>query len=210
MQLRQLRYLFAVAEERRFARAADRLHISAPSLAQQIQALERELRVTLFDRTPQRVDLTPGGETLLTRARVIVAEADRARDEVRAAEAGRRDKLALRICNMAELVLHRPLHVAALGLRVSRSPSPRARGTMPSRPSVRHGRTPPSSGADRTTSGTSRVRCLIAAAEDPHSLITAAPSGRAAAGLGGVPVPRERLSPDGGDGPAGKASISDP
>jgi DNA-binding transcriptional LysR family regulator len=127
VELRQLRYFLAVAEERRFARAADRLHISAPSLSQQIQALERELRVTLFDRTPQRVDLTPGGEALLTRGRVIVADADRARDEVRAAEAGRRDRLALRICNMAELVLHRPLHVAALdlrGLEVSVASSP--------------------------------------------------------------------------------------
>jgi DNA-binding transcriptional LysR family regulator len=116
VELRQLRYFLAVVEERRFARAAERLHIAAPSLSQQIQALERELRVTLFDRSPQRVELTAAGEALVPRARVILAEADRARDDVRAARGERRDELRLRICNMAELVLDGPLHLAALGI----------------------------------------------------------------------------------------------
>jgi DNA-binding transcriptional LysR family regulator len=116
VELRQLRYFLTVAEERRFARAAERLHIAPPSLSQQIQALERELRVTLFERTPQRVELTPAGEALMIRARVILAEADRARDEVRAADAGRRDSLSLRVCNMADFVLDGPLHAAALGI----------------------------------------------------------------------------------------------
>jgi DNA-binding transcriptional LysR family regulator len=116
VELRQLRYFLAVAEERRFARAASRLHISAPSLSQQIQALERELRVTLFERSPRRVDLTPAGEFLVGRARVILAESDRARVEVRTAGAGHREQLGLRVCNMADRVLDGPLHVAALGL----------------------------------------------------------------------------------------------
>jgi DNA-binding transcriptional LysR family regulator len=116
VELRQLRYFLAVVEERRFARAAERLHIAAPSLSQQIQALERELRATLFDRSPQHVVLTPAGEALVPRARVILAEAERAQDDVRAAREERRDELRLRVCNMAELVLDGPLHLAALGI----------------------------------------------------------------------------------------------
>jgi DNA-binding transcriptional LysR family regulator len=116
VELRQLRYFLAVAEERRFARAAERLHIAAPSLSQQIQALERELRATLFERSPQHVALTPAGEALVPRARVILAEAERAQDDVRAARGERREELRLRVCNMAELVLDGPLHLAALGI----------------------------------------------------------------------------------------------
>jgi DNA-binding transcriptional LysR family regulator len=116
VELRQLRYFVAVAEERRFARAASRLHIAPPSLSQQIQALERELRITLFVRSPQKVELTPAGKALLRRARVILAEVDRAHEEVRAAGVGRREPLTLRVANMAELVLDGPLRVAALGI----------------------------------------------------------------------------------------------
>jgi DNA-binding transcriptional LysR family regulator len=116
VELRQLRYFLTVAEEQRFARAAERLHIAAPSLSQQIHTLERELRVTLFVRTPQRVELTPAGEALVLRGRVILAEVDRAREEVRAAGADRREQLSLRVANMAELVLDGPLRVAALGI----------------------------------------------------------------------------------------------
>jgi DNA-binding transcriptional LysR family regulator len=74
VELRQLRYFLAVAEEGRFSRAAHRLHIAAPSLSQQIQALERELGAPLFERTPQRVELTIAGQALVERTRVIIAE----------------------------------------------------------------------------------------------------------------------------------------
>jgi LysR family transcriptional regulator, benzoate and cis,cis-muconate-responsive activator of ben and cat genes len=116
MELRQLRYFLAVAEEGRFSRAAARLHLAAPSLSQQIRVLERELRVTLFHRTARGVVLTPAGEVLLPRARVILAEADRAREDVRAAGAARREPVSLRVCTMAELVLDGPLRDAALGI----------------------------------------------------------------------------------------------
>jgi DNA-binding transcriptional LysR family regulator len=127
VELRQLRYFLAVAEERRFARAAERLHIAAPSLSQQIQALERELRVTLFERSPQRIDLTPAGKSLVQRARVILAEADRALEDVRATRDDRREPVSLRVCNMAELVMDGPLRVVGLGipgLEVSVASSP--------------------------------------------------------------------------------------
>jgi DNA-binding transcriptional LysR family regulator len=105
MELRQLRYFPAVVEERQFTRAATRLHIAAPSLSQQIRVLERELGVMLLDRRPRRCDLTPAGAVLVARARIILAEAARAEDEVRTARKGQRDQLGLRVCTMAELVL---------------------------------------------------------------------------------------------------------
>jgi DNA-binding transcriptional LysR family regulator len=115
VELRQLRYFLAVAEEGRFSRAAGRLHIAPPSLSQQIRALERELGVPLFERTPQRVELTIAGQALLQRARVILAEVERARADVRAAGTGRQ-RLTLRVANMADLVLSRPLRSLALGI----------------------------------------------------------------------------------------------
>ena len=115
MELRQLRYFLAVAEEGRFSRAANRLHIAAPSLSQQIQALERELRVPLFERTQQRVELTIAGQALVEPARVILAEVERARADVRAAATGRKG-VTLRVANMADLALDGPLRTLALGI----------------------------------------------------------------------------------------------
>jgi DNA-binding transcriptional LysR family regulator len=82
VELRHLQYFVTVAEERNFRRAASRLHIAAPSLSQQIRALERELDVTLFDRSSRGVASTPAGKVLLGHARVMLARAQRARQEV--------------------------------------------------------------------------------------------------------------------------------
>jgi DNA-binding transcriptional LysR family regulator len=127
VELRQLRYFLTVAEERRFSSAARRLHIAAPSLSQQIRALERDLRVTLFDRTPRGAELTPAGRVLAERARVILAAVDRAREDVRSAEPDRREQVTLRVCTMAERVLDGPLRtvgVAIPGVEVSVTSSP--------------------------------------------------------------------------------------
>lgn len=69
MEIRQLEYFVAVAEELHFGRAAERLHIGQPAVSQQIARLERELGAELFDRTTRRVKLTSAGTRLLPRAR---------------------------------------------------------------------------------------------------------------------------------------------
>jgi DNA-binding transcriptional LysR family regulator len=76
VELRQLRYFVTVAEELNFARAAERLRIAGPSLSQQIKALERDLKVTLFDRDRRSVSLTASGSALLPQVRAIVEQAD--------------------------------------------------------------------------------------------------------------------------------------
>jgi DNA-binding transcriptional LysR family regulator len=78
VELRHLRYFVAVAEERHFGRAAERLHMAQPPLSQQIRQLETELGVTLLHRTTRRVDLTDAGSAYLDRARAILAAVDEA------------------------------------------------------------------------------------------------------------------------------------
>jgi LysR family transcriptional regulator, transcription activator of glutamate synthase operon len=82
MDLRQLRYLVALAEERHFTRAAEREHIAQPALSQQIRRLEDELGMALVERTTRRVRVTRAGELLVTRGRRILAELEAARDEL--------------------------------------------------------------------------------------------------------------------------------
>ena len=77
IELRQLRYFVAVAEELNFGRAATRLKITQPSLSRQIQKLERELAVKLVERIPPQIKLTPSGELFLVEVRQILARVDR-------------------------------------------------------------------------------------------------------------------------------------
>jgi DNA-binding transcriptional LysR family regulator len=90
VELRQLRYFVAVAEELHFGRAAERLQMSQSPLSRAIRELERELGLVLFIRTTRRVELTPAGCALLERARRTLAEVDLAvADARRAARAER-------------------------------------------------------------------------------------------------------------------------
>ena len=73
MELRQLEYLVAVAEEANFTRAAERIHVAQPAVSAQIQRLERELGQTLVDRSRRAVRLTEAGEAVLPHARAALA-----------------------------------------------------------------------------------------------------------------------------------------
>ncbi|HEY4302676.1 MAG TPA: LysR family transcriptional regulator [Candidatus Didemnitutus sp.] len=83
MEIYQLRYFIAVSEEGSFTKAASRLHISQPSLSQQVLNLEEELGQKLFHRLGRQVSLTDAGQTLLQRARDIVSETDETLRELR-------------------------------------------------------------------------------------------------------------------------------
>lgn len=72
--LRQLGYFLALAEERHFGRAADRVHVTQPALSMQIKDLEDTLEVALVERAPRDVRLTAAGREVETRARRILAE----------------------------------------------------------------------------------------------------------------------------------------
>jgi DNA-binding transcriptional LysR family regulator len=82
MELRQLRYLVALADERHFTRAAEREHVAQPALSQQIRRLEEETGLALVERTTRRVRITDAGELLVARARRILTELDAAHTEL--------------------------------------------------------------------------------------------------------------------------------
>lgn len=92
MELRQLAYLVAVAEEANFTRAAERVHISQPGISAQIRQLENDLGATLIDRSGRTATLTPAGEAAVVHARAALAAAEsvrRAVDEVNGLIRGR-------------------------------------------------------------------------------------------------------------------------
>jgi LysR family hydrogen peroxide-inducible transcriptional activator len=76
MNLRDLRYLVALADERHFGRAAERCFVSQPTLSAQIRKLEEYLGVPLVERQPKRVSLTEAGAKIVERARRTLQEAD--------------------------------------------------------------------------------------------------------------------------------------
>ena len=73
MDLRQLEYFVAVAEEQNFTRAAERVHISQSGVSAQIRQLERELGAELFDRSTRAATLTVAGKAALEHARAALA-----------------------------------------------------------------------------------------------------------------------------------------
>ncbi|EQB8438060.1 LysR family transcriptional regulator [Pseudomonas aeruginosa] len=88
MELRHLKYFLAVAEELRFARAAEKLHIEQSPLSRAIKELEEELGVVLFARTTRNTRLTRAGKLFLEHVRRVLAAVEQARESVKAAANG--------------------------------------------------------------------------------------------------------------------------
>jgi len=122
MELRQLRYFVAVAEELHFGRAADRLYISCPALSQAIRGLEKELGSPLLLRAPA-VSLTDAGAVLLEHARTVLAQADEALAALKGQADGLRGSLV----------------VGSAGVGAAELTAPLMRGFQKSHPDVRLG-----------------------------------------------------------------------
>ncbi|MBB2919992.1 LysR family transcriptional regulator [Cupriavidus alkaliphilus] len=95
MELRQLKQVLVLAETLNFHRAAERLHMAQPPLSTSIRKLEEELGVTLFDRLPTGLRLTPAGEVVLRNARRALFYSEELRRAAREGEAGEQGLLRL-------------------------------------------------------------------------------------------------------------------
>jgi DNA-binding transcriptional LysR family regulator len=93
IDLQQLRYFVAIAEEEHFGRAGKRLRVAQPALSRRMQKLEEELRVQLFDRLPRGIRLTDAGRAFLVDVREVLDSVDRAVQRVRKVETGEVGKL---------------------------------------------------------------------------------------------------------------------
>jgi len=109
LELRQLRYFVAVAEEKHFGRAALRLHMTQPPLSQAIAALEDMLGTPLFLRTKRSVALTPAGTALLPEAQRILQQASALPDLARRAASGASGLLSLSFISTADYSILPPL-----------------------------------------------------------------------------------------------------
>lgn len=108
MELRHFRYFVAVAEERSFLRAAERLHISQPPLSTQIKDLESELGVRLFERTSKGIKLTAPGEAFYSECRAVLARVEHARLSAQRADRGDVGNLSVGFVSIADYGLLPP------------------------------------------------------------------------------------------------------
>jgi len=102
VELRQLRYFIAVAEERSFSRAAERLHISQPPLSTQIMMLEEELGVRLLDRSNRGVSLTAAGSVFYEEMRAVLARLEQGRTRTQQAGQGHVGTLSIGFVSIAD------------------------------------------------------------------------------------------------------------
>jgi DNA-binding transcriptional LysR family regulator len=93
MELRQLRYFVAVAENGNISRAAKQIFLTQPALSRQIKALENEIGLALLERRAHSFQLTPVGELLLREARELLQHADQMEERIRRAAQGIRLRL---------------------------------------------------------------------------------------------------------------------
>jgi DNA-binding transcriptional LysR family regulator len=102
VELRQLRYFVAIAEEGSFSRAAQRLHVSQPPLSTQIKALEKEIGAQLFARTSRGVSLTAAGRVFYAEARAVMARLESARRKTLEADRGDVGMLSVGFVSIAD------------------------------------------------------------------------------------------------------------
>lgn len=95
MEMRQLRYFVAVGEEQHYGRAAKRLRVAQPALSRQIQNLEEEIGVELFERLPRGVKITDAGKFLLNAARRTLQEVNDATVRAKRVASGRSGTLRI-------------------------------------------------------------------------------------------------------------------
>ena len=84
MNIRDLKYVVAVADHCHFGRAAEACHVGQPTLSAQIRKLEEQLGATLFERTKRSVRVTPLGEEIVAKARALIALADEIKETAQA------------------------------------------------------------------------------------------------------------------------------
>lgn len=109
MDIRQLRYFIAIAEEGSLSAAGQRVNVAQPSLSQHVLSLERDLDVKLLERSPRGVSLTEAGEVLLTHARGIVQALEAAVDAVRRSGAEPVGDVSFGLPSSVSMVLSVPL-----------------------------------------------------------------------------------------------------
>ena len=109
MELRQLRYFVGVSEAGSLLKASGRLHVAQPALGQQITALEDEVGARLFERSSRGVALTDAGRIFLEHARVVLADAERAKMAVREATAVPQGEVALGLTTTVALAAMMPI-----------------------------------------------------------------------------------------------------
>src|SRR5262249_54569756 len=95
MELRQLRYMIAVAEEGNVTRAAERLGIQTPPLSRQIRVIEREVDAQLFQRKARGVELTDAGRAFIESARAVLAQVDHTFETTRRTARGERGSISV-------------------------------------------------------------------------------------------------------------------
>ncbi|WP_336788611.1 LysR family transcriptional regulator [Paenibacillus sp. MMO-177] len=109
MDIKQLRYFIALAEELQVTSAAQRLHMSQPPLSQQLKLMEEELGVSLFIRSGRHLELTAPGKTLYEHALTITRLLEEAKEEVKESGLGVRGKLSIGINTLSDERLPRVL-----------------------------------------------------------------------------------------------------